>query len=50
MYEAWYHVLPNMRMPRSGGWKMAVNGIFIPPEPTPGMNRWRDEIRAHAAA
>jgi hypothetical protein len=47
--EAWSlygarHKVP--RPPSSGGWKMAVNGIGILPAPTPGTNRWRDEIRA----
>jgi hypothetical protein len=38
-----------MRLPSSGSWKMAVNGIGVPPPPTPGTERWKDAIRARRA-
>nr|XP_051229700.1 uncharacterized protein LOC127347573 [Lolium perenne] len=37
-----------MRLPSSGGWRMAFNGIGIPPPP--GSERWRDSIRARRSA
>ncbi|KAK1696766.1 hypothetical protein QYE76_013463 [Lolium multiflorum] len=45
LYRAGYPVPPDMRLPSSGGWRMAVNGIGVPPPP-PGTDRWRDAIRA----
>ena len=36
LYEVRYPVPPDMRLPSSGGWKMADNGIGIPPPPSPG--------------
>jgi hypothetical protein len=49
LYHARYPVPPDMRLPSSGGWKMAMNGIGIPPPPTPGTERWKDAIRAQRA-
>ncbi|KAK1681808.1 hypothetical protein QYE76_042656 [Lolium multiflorum] len=49
LYHARYPVPPDMRLPSSGGWKMAVNGIGIPPPPKPGTDQWRDGIKARRA-
>jgi hypothetical protein len=38
-----------MRLPSSGGWKMAVNGIGVPPPPKPKTDQWRDAIKARRA-
>jgi hypothetical protein len=43
LYHTGYPVPPDMRLPSSGGWKIVVNGIDIPP---PGTERWKDAIRA----
>ncbi|KAK1605607.1 hypothetical protein QYE76_029280 [Lolium multiflorum] len=37
-----------MRLPSSSGWKMAMNGIGVPP-PKPGTDQWRDDIKARRA-
>jgi hypothetical protein len=47
LYHVWYPVPPNIRLPSSGSWKMAANGIGVPPLPAPDMQRWRGEIKAH---
>ncbi|KAK1681683.1 hypothetical protein QYE76_042531 [Lolium multiflorum] len=39
---------PDMRLPSSGGRKMAVNGIGVPPPP-PKTDQWRDAIKARRA-
>jgi hypothetical protein len=44
LYDARYLVPPEMRMLSSDGCKMAVNGVSIPPAPTPGTKRWREAI------
>jgi hypothetical protein len=38
-----------MRLPSSDGWKMAVNGIGVPPPPKPGTDQWRDAIKSRRA-
>jgi hypothetical protein len=38
-----------MHLPSSGGWKMAMNGIGVPPPPKPGTDQWRDIIKARRA-
>jgi hypothetical protein len=35
-----------MRLPSSSSWKMAVNGIDIPPALTPVTDRYYDEIKS----
>jgi hypothetical protein len=45
LYEARYPVPPDMHLPGGGAWKMAVNGIGIPPAPMPGTELWFQEIR-----
>ena len=50
LYRAGYPVPPDMRLPSSGGWRMAVNGIGVPPPLSLGMERWRDAIRARRSA
>ena len=47
LYDARYPVPPDIRLPSSGGWKMATNGIGIPPPPTLRTQRWQDEIREY---
>jgi hypothetical protein len=49
LYHARYPVPPDMRLPSSGGWKMAVNGIGVPPPPKPGTDQGRDAIKARRA-
>ena len=50
LYHVGYPIPPDMRLPSSGGWRMAVNGIGIPPPPSPGTECWRDSIRARRSA
>ncbi|KAK1666301.1 hypothetical protein QYE76_054460 [Lolium multiflorum] len=46
--RAGYLVPQNMRLPSSGGWRMVVNDVGVPPPPH-GMERWRDAIRTREA-
>jgi hypothetical protein len=48
LYRTGYPVPPDMRLPSSGGWRMAVNGVGVPP-PSQGTERWRDAIRTPRA-
>jgi hypothetical protein len=50
LYRPGYPVPPDMRLPSSGGWKMAVNGIGVPLPPSPGIERWMDAIRPRRSA
>jgi hypothetical protein len=47
LYRAWYPIMSDMRLPSNGGWRMAVNGIGVPP--SQGTGRWRDAIRTQRA-
>ncbi|XP_071678350.1 uncharacterized protein [Lolium perenne] len=49
LYHARYPVPPDMRLPSNGGWKMAVNGIGVPPPPKPRMDQWWDAVKARRA-
>jgi hypothetical protein len=44
MYHTRYPIPPDMHLPTSSGWRMAINGIVVPPPP--GTEKWRDAIRA----
>ena len=50
--EAWliyaerYPTPPDNRVP-SGGWRMAPNGIPVPPVPQPDTRPWLEQVRYH---
>jgi hypothetical protein len=49
LYRTRYPVPTDMRLPNSGGWRMAVNGVSVPPPAAAGTERWRDAIRTQRA-
>jgi hypothetical protein len=50
LYDARYLVPPDMRLLSSGGWKMAVNRVGIPPAAMSGMERLHKEIWLHRSS
>ena len=46
LYSQRYPKPPDQRVP-SGGWRMAPNGIPVPPVPRPGSSAWTEQVLFH---